>query len=175
MSTKCLFISSALSLSLLLAWVPMLTGTSQAASIAPQATVTRVTGMRVSDYRPVLTVAYHITDTLAGSLPNPFNWYLENFDPNRLSNLTVGWAGGGNCVTHSNHNNNCTRTNTHVEPAYSFNYTPTLYGANLHLGWSGATSFATDYTITVSYPDPLVYVSSPVSPPIPNGHQLTWH
>jgi hypothetical protein len=142
---------------------------------APQAAVTRLTDMRVMDYRPVMTVAYHITDTLVGSLPNPLNWYLDNFDPNRLSHLTCTWAGGGSCSIQSNNDIKCTGTLTRFEAAYSFYYTPTLYGANLYLGWSGATSFATDYTITVSYPDPLVYVSSPVSPPVQSGHRLIWH
>jgi len=142
---------------------------------APQAAVTRVTDMRVIDYRPVMTVAYHITDTLAGSLPNPFNWYLDNFDPNRLSNLAFTWAGDGSCSKQSNNDINCTGTITRFEAAYSFYYTPTLYGANLYLGWSGANDFATDYTITVAYPDPLVYVSSPVSPPVQSGNQLIWH
>jgi hypothetical protein len=131
--------------------------------------------MRVIDYRPVMAVAYHITDTLVGSLPNPFNWNLHNFDPNRLSNLTFTWSGGGSCSKQSNNDIHCTGIITRFEAAYSFYYTPTLYGANLFLGWSGATSFATDYTITVSYPEPLVYVSSPVTPPTHVGNQLTWY
>lgn len=185
MNTQRMLVSVALSLGLLLALglvstfagapAPALAQSPAGAAAAPQAAVARVTDMRVLDYRPVMTVAYHITDTLVGSLPNPLNWNLHNFDPNRLSNLTYTWAGGGSCSKDSNNDIHCTGTLTRFEVAYSFYYTPTLYGANLYLGWSGGTSFTTDYTITVSYPDPLIYVSSPVSTPVQSDHQLTWY
>ena len=189
MNTKCLLVSLVLSLGLLVALGLTLTIAHAPASAlaqspnavtpgnpaSPQAAVTRVTDMLVIDYRPVMTMAYHITDTLVGSLPNPLNWYLNNFDPKRLSNLTFTWSGGGSCSKQPNNDIKCMGIITRFEAAYSFYYTPTLYGANLYLGWSGSTDFATNYTITVSYPDPLVYVSSLVTPPTHIGNQLTWY
>lgn len=131
--------------------------------------------MQVTDYPPVGTLSFDLTDSLAGSLPDPLNWYLHNFDPDHLSNLNVTWSGGGSCTIQPNNDIYCTGTLTQFTASYSYDYTPFVYGGYIPLGWSGSTSFYTDYTITVTYLDPLVYIRSLGPPPVQEGNPLIWY
>jgi hypothetical protein len=149
---------------------------SPANTAAPQATVTRVSDIQVIDYQPVGAATYHVKESLTGSLPTPHTWYLNNFDPNHLTNLTFTWAGGGSCTKQPDNDIYCTGTLTQFEVTYDYYSTPPVYGARVKLGWWGySTNFSMDYTIKVSYPDPLVFIESLDSPPVHIGNQLTWY
>jgi len=142
---------------------------------AQQASVARITTMEVTEYQPLGTATYHLTDSLTGDLPDPLTWYLNNFDPDYLTNLHVTWTGSGSCLIQPNNDIACSGELSQFQATYNYSYTPNVYGAYLYLGWTGNTTFDTDYTISLIYPDPLVYISSPVSPPIQAGNQLTWY
>jgi hypothetical protein len=109
------------------------------------------------------------------ALPGTARVNLHNFDPDHLNNLHVAWTGNGSCLIQPNNDITCSGELTQFQATYTYSYTPNVYGAYLYLGWTGNSTFATDYTITLKYPDPLVYISSPVSPPIKAGNQLTWY
>jgi hypothetical protein len=144
-------------------------------SSAIQAAVSHTTTMLVTDYQPMMAASYIISDSLSGSIPTPLTWYLDNFDPNHLSNLAVNWAGGGSCTTQPNNDIYCTGTLTQFSVSFNYYDTPWVYEGYIYLGWWGTSTFTEDYTITVTFPDPLVYVGAYSAIPTRVGNRLTWY
>lgn len=165
-----LFVSNLL-LSIVLFPAP---GRAQAAEAAPSASAQRTTIIVVDPYLPFQTSVTHIQDTWSGTLPNPMTYTMSNME--YVSNVIYTPTGGATCQLAENVIT-CTGVLTKLVISFDFTYIATDYeGTCIWFGFNGTTTFATDYTIQMTYPAPIIYISSgSVAPTSHIGNTITWY
>lgn len=140
-----------------------------------QASVSRTNTHRIENYDVFGIMTKSYTTTWTGNIPTPHLHVLNNWDKDRISDISFDFAGGGTCKKQSDNDIYCTGNITNLEISWRYYFTPTVESTYLQQTSSVWSTYDFDYTFDFYYPSSLVYIGSTVTPNAGSGqNHLRW-
>lgn len=140
-----------------------------------RASVSRTSTHRIESYDVFGIMTKSYTTTWAGDIPTPHLHVLNDWDENRISDISFDWTGSGNCVQQSDNDIYCTGDLNSLTISWRYYLTPTVDSIYVHQSVAAWSTFDFDYTFDFFYPSSLVYVTSTSAPnTIIGQNHLRW-
>ncbi len=128
----------------------------------------------ITSYASQGAITKSVSVEYAGSIPDPFTFLLNFYNP--IWGIGVDWNGvsGSQCVVKINNDIYCTGSIVWISVAWSYSYLPQTLGATMidQLRAGGGTD--KDYTMDIFYPPYLTFTDAEYAPTFQEPGHIQW-
>ena len=118
----------------------------------------------MENYEPYSTVTSSYLEELFGNLTTPYTFHLSQIDGERLSDVSLSWAGDGNCTRGANNDILCTGSVENLSISYRCFFTPSRQGSQVFFSFSPPSDREIEYGFHFFFLPRLFFMTSTLTP-----------